>query len=544
MSKEIIYVSDFFDTDIQGGAELNDAELLKLFLENDYSVTKIRSNEVTVDFLKENSDIFFIISNFINLNIECKNYLKDLSYIIYEHDHKYLKQRNPLFYKDLKAPKHEIINYFFYKNAQKIICQSSYHEKILKDNLNLKNIVNVSGNLWSTKTLEKIRKLSKNKKQEKCSILDSNIIHKNTSGAVSYCLNKNLDYQLIKGPYIEFLTSMSKNSKFVFFPKSPETLSRVVVEARMLGCSVMVNQMIGASCEEWFKLKGEQLIDYMLNKRVEIFKVIEGIISTSETEREKPLVSIISTFYKAEEFLNGFLENLVSQTIFDKCELVVVDSGSPGKEKEIMEEYCKKYDNINYIRYENRFPPTVGHNIAMANCNSKYITWAMIDDRKDPMFLEILYNELEKNKEIDLVYGDCLVTSNKNETLKETKSKELSEHSIPEFSHENMIKCLPGPMPMWTTRMIDKVGFFNNVEYFWVDDWELWLRSVSEGCVFKKVNKVVGLYLTGGRSQNESNILKYRKEEAKIFFKYKHVFGSNYVKYFSYFDQFVRMGND
>lgn len=540
MNKNIVYISDFFDTDVQGGAELNDAELIKILSENNYLVLKIKSHEVTIDFLKQNNNHFFIISNFINLSVDCKDYLTDLKYIIYEHDHKYLKKRNPLFYKNFKAPSHEIVNYFFYKNAQKIICQSSYHEKILKNNLNLKNVSNVSGNLWSVETLEKIRKFSKNKKEEKCSILDSNIIHKNTSGAIKYCLNKKLEYELIKGPYIEFLNSMSKNNKFVFFPKSPETLSRVVVEARMLGCSVVVNQMIGASYEEWFKLKGEDLIDYMSDKRREIFSIIEEIISNNRATRKRPLVSIITTFYKAEEFLEGLIENLTSQTIFNDCEWVVIDSGSPGKEKDIMNKCCRIYPNIKYIRYDKNIHPTIGHNMAMRLCNSKYITWAMIDDRKSIDCLEILYNELKDNRNVDLVYGDCLVTSNKNETLKDTKSKKLSEHSILEFSHENMIKCLPGPMPLWTTKMIDKVGFFNYADHHgWVDDWELWLRSINQGFIFKKVNKVVGLYLTGGRSQNENNLLKYRKEEARIFFKYKHIFGKNYQKYFSYFKQFL-----
>ena len=291
----------------------------------------------------------------------------------------------------------EIINYFFYKNAVKIISQSSYHKKIIQDNLKLNNILNISGNLWSVATLEKIKQLSKNEKQKKCSILDSSIIHKNTAGAIKFCLNKKLDYQLIKGDYESFLKSMSQNEKFIFFPKSPETLSRVVVEARMLGCSVVTNQMVGATYEEWFKLKGEELIEYFFNKRIEIFNTLSDLIDNCKPKSKKPLVSIISTFYTAEEFLNGFLENITSQTIFDDCELVVVDSGSPGKEQEIMRKYCEKYDNINYIRYEEKFPPTLGHNIAMANSNAKYIAWAMLDDRKSPDCLEVLYNELENN---------------------------------------------------------------------------------------------------------------------------------------------------
>ena len=506
-----------------------------------YSVSKIRSKEVSVSFLEAHKDCFFIISNFALLTDDCKNTLSDLDYLIYEHDHKYIRQRNPAFFKDFQAPLHEIVNYYFYKNAKKIICQSDFHKEIIKKNLQLDNIISVGGNLWPDKILEKIRLLSKNNKDQKYSIMGSNTPHKNTQGSVKHCVKQDKQYEVISDKnYEKFLEKLSRNEGFVFLPKSPETLSRVVVEARMLGCKVITNQMVGAAAEEWFNLKGEHLIEYMFEKKKEIASIVENIINDTGHKEKKPKVSIISTFYKAEEFLEGFLEDVVSQTIFEECELIIIDSGSPGREREIVESYCEKHNNIKYIRYENRFPPTKGHNIGMLQSRSKYITWAMIDDRKAPDFLETLYNELEANRGIDLVYGNCLTTSNKNEKMNETKSQTFSEHSLNDFSRENMIKCLPGPMPMWTTGMINKAGFFNDIDYDFCDDWELWLRAVDKGSVFKKVHKIVGLYLEGGRSQIQNNLAQ-RKEEAEVFFKYRHVFGSNYDKFFSYFKQFLEI---
>ena len=55
--------------------------------------------------------ICFIISNFIELSPEVIEELKKSRYVIYEHDHKYLKSRNPATYKDFKAPPSEIVNY-------------------------------------------------------------------------------------------------------------------------------------------------------------------------------------------------------------------------------------------------------------------------------------------------------------------------------------------------------------------------------------------------------------------------------------------------
>ena len=52
MSRKIIYISDFFVNEIVGGAELNDDELIILLSENAYEVNKLRSRNVTVDFLE------------------------------------------------------------------------------------------------------------------------------------------------------------------------------------------------------------------------------------------------------------------------------------------------------------------------------------------------------------------------------------------------------------------------------------------------------------------------------------------------------------
>jgi hypothetical protein len=124
-----------------------------------------------------------------------------------------------------------------------------------------------------------MRILSKKQKKDCFSVMNSLIDHKNTREACFYCEKKGYKYELISsGDYQEFLGLLSSNKKFIFLPKTPETLSRVVVEARMMNIKVITNKRVGASYEDWFKLKGEKLIDYMLNKRQETTdKVIEVI---------------------------------------------------------------------------------------------------------------------------------------------------------------------------------------------------------------------------------------------------------------------------
>ena len=278
----VAFIADFFAEHILGGGEINNEEVINILNTSDRLVTKHQSHLVTADFINSNLNCFFIVGNFINLPPSAKEALIDAQYLIYEHDHKYLINRNPALYENFCAPREEIVNYNFYKRAKAVLCQSSFHKEIVEKNLKLDNIVSLGGNLWSTEHLDLMETLAKTKKLNKYSIMQSSIPHKNTAAAVRYCKLKNLEYELIPSlPYIKFLERLGANANMIFFPQTPETLSRIVVEARMMGMGALTNNLIGATKEEWFKLKGLDLIDVMRAKRSAIAKTVESYIENS-----------------------------------------------------------------------------------------------------------------------------------------------------------------------------------------------------------------------------------------------------------------------
>jgi len=274
---EFVFIADFFADQIAGGGELNNEEAIDLLKLRGHNVARVNSNSVTPNYLRENLDKKFIIGNFIGLSEESKSALvDDAEYIIYEHDHKYLQTRDPSVFNNFKAPEAAIINRNFYKNAIAVLCQSKLHTEIVRKNLGYENIINLGGNLWSEETLNFIKDLPSQEKEKKASIMQSSNPIKNTSDAITYCKIKKINYELIPPQkYENFLTSLNKNDIFVFFPKTAETLSRVVVEARMMGVTVITNKLIGALSEDWFELKGSGLIETMKEKRTTIIDIIE-----------------------------------------------------------------------------------------------------------------------------------------------------------------------------------------------------------------------------------------------------------------------------
>ena len=99
--------------------------------------------------------------------------------------------------------------------------------------------------------------------------------NKNVEDSILYCkINELKSEKIMPCSHKEFLTRLNKNKTLVFFPKTLETLSRIVVEARMLNCKVVTNKKIGATSEEWFRLKGQPLIDKMREKRLQIPEIV------------------------------------------------------------------------------------------------------------------------------------------------------------------------------------------------------------------------------------------------------------------------------
>ena len=206
----------------------------------------------------------FLISNFALLPEGIKQMVMLKKYIIYEHDHKYVKTRDPSKFPNFIAPKQYIINRDFYANAHKVIVLSKICKEVIEKNLQIDNVISIGCSLWSKDKLDFVESLvnEETEKIEKYCIINSDNRIKGTKEAVEYCQLKGLDYELV-GPLPEkqLLEQISKFKYFVFFPHVLETLSRITVEAKMLGCKVLTRKnLLGAASEDWFDLNGIDLI--------------------------------------------------------------------------------------------------------------------------------------------------------------------------------------------------------------------------------------------------------------------------------------------
>jgi hypothetical protein len=237
-----------------------------------------------------------------------------------------------------------------------------------------------------------------------------------------------------------------------------------------------------------------------------------------------PKISFITSVYKGADFIEGFMENITSQTIFkDKCELILVNCDSPDDEEEKIKRWQEKFpENIKYIKLDDDPGIYAAWNLAIKESTGEFISNANLDDRKSTHFAEKLAKFLYAHPDVDCVYTDNLMTKVPHETFENNSSNGMTYPSE-EFSKEAMLRGNPPHcMPMWRKNLHDKNGWFDE-EYKSASDWDFWLRCAFADSEYKKLSEPLGLYYFNpeGMSTNPENKKWKRKEEFGIFKKYQ-----------------------
>jgi len=217
--------------------------------------------------------------------------------------------------------------------------------------------------------------------------------------------------------------------------------------------------------------------------------------------RRTPLVSALVSSYNAERFMRELLEDLERQTITDELEIVIIDSNSPQREREIVREYMRCYDNIVYLRTEERENAHVSVNRAIDLSRGKYLALANTDDRHRVDALEVMADTLDRWPDVALVYADVAITAVENERLESATT--IGYFHWPEFHRRRLFQnCHVGPQPMWRREIHERHGLFDP-DFWSAGDYEFWLRLAPTE-TFMHIDQVLGLYLLSPTSNERA----------------------------------------
>ena len=354
---DIIFVSDMFAEDITGGAELTSEALIT---SSPYNIFKLHSKNVTNEVIQQGVSKYWIFGNFSYVSQELyPTIISNLNYSVIEYDYKFCKYRSQE--KHLMAEKSpcdcaeqmhgKMISAFFY-GAKSLWWMSENQRNIYHNKFpflsKIKNTVLSSvfdESFFQYTNL--ISKENKDKIKNKWLVVGSNSWIKGVKTAVDYCEKEGLDYEVVQGlDYKDLLDKLSISKGLVFLPSGGDTCPRLVIEAKLLGCDLILNENVQHASEEWFSTKdAKKTLDHLYHARKRFWT---GISSHIE---KVPTISGYTTTLNCIKQNYPFTESIESMLGF--CDqIVVVDGGSTDGTWEELEKLSKLNNQILLIKQE------------------------------------------------------------------------------------------------------------------------------------------------------------------------------------------------
>lgn len=274
-SAKIIFVSDMFVEDYVGGAELTSQALID---SSPFEVFKVHSRDVTLQLLQQGVDKFWIFGNFTEMNPQLiPSIVGNLRYSILEYDYKYCRARSPEKHFNMaKVPcdchnqmNGKIVSAFFF-GAMHIWWMSERQKErymtlfpFLKEKNNT-----VLSSVFDDKTLGLIKALriaNHDKERKGWIVLGSNSWIKGADAAKQWCEDNKKEYEVVWNlPYEKLLARLAQAEGFVYLPPGGDTCPRMVIEAKLLGCKLHLNDNVQHRDEEWFATDDLQAIEEYL----------------------------------------------------------------------------------------------------------------------------------------------------------------------------------------------------------------------------------------------------------------------------------------
>lgn len=210
--------------------------------------------------------------------------------------------------------------------------------------------------------------------------------------------------------------------------------------------------------------------------------------SLQAARKPEILVSAIASLYRGGDYIEQFLDNITTQTIFaDHCELIIIDADSPENEAEVIARYMARFPNIVYHRTSTRIGIYEAWNLGVSMARGRYLTNTNLDDLRRFDSFERQVEILEKFPFVDVVYQDFYYSFEGKAPF--AKSAAVGYKSqVPVVTPYNlMLSNSPHNAPMWRRALHEEMGLFD-ASFRSAGDYEFWLRCIQAGKTFYKVN--------------------------------------------------------
>ena len=330
---DIVFIGDYFRNEYAGGAELTTDALGKT---SPHKVFCLKSNSLNQDIITAGTQKIWVFFNFTQLNFELLPLIvQNCNYFIVEYDYKFCAYRSIDLHKvktgqdcDCHQNQHGKMISSFFAGAEHIFWMSENQKNIYTSRFNFINDNNSSvlSSIFDIKDIEYIERLRLSREEnivkERYALVNSNSWIKGIEDSKRWLDGKNIDYDLIGGlSYHELLRELSTYKGLVFQPLGGDTCPRIVIEAKLLGLDLIINENVQHASEEWWGKELDQIESYILDGHNRFWNRIMAFANREITvSGYTQAYNVMNSDYPWRESINSLLGFC--------SEVVVLDGGS------------------------------------------------------------------------------------------------------------------------------------------------------------------------------------------------------------------------
>lgn len=187
---------------------------------------------------------------------------------------------------------------------------------------------------------------------------------------------------------------------------------------------------------------------------------------------------VMSTYNRCDTFLPKAIQSILSQS-FKDYELIIVDDQSTDGTRKYIDSLMFKDKRISYMAIDHFGSDTKPKNTGAKIATGEYLMFVDDDVQLRPEALQTLVEALDFRKDVDVVYGDMWIKPNDVPGIAMDFDKQM-------LILRNFIDT---SVAIIRKEVFEYVGGFDETLPKFID-WNLWVRIMKAGFMFKRIPKL------------------------------------------------------
>ena len=229
-----------------------------------------------------------------------------------------------------------------------------------------------------------------------------------------------------------------------------------------------------------------------------------------------PTISVVIPTHNRSWLISTTISYVLNQT-YDDFEVIVIDNGSTDDTRSVVESITD--NRVKYIYQNNSGSPAKPRNTGISVSSGKYVSFLDDDDIWYPNKLETVVHAFESSPYPDIIcHSEYENKHGKITNLLQYQSKrqDVFEHLM---FHGN---CLSGSATSVRTEVLLEVeGFREEIEFFEIEDYDLWIRISEKFMVFHIPESLAMMRETGSNQTTNVTVESHQRTQSIIMEKMK-----------------------